>query len=138
MYNNIKLKGTTLIKQIKDKVLKLKIKENIKEVLSLDELEYLNSTDDNIILEKVNKYIINNVIDYTNEVDSVVLEFIKDYNNYNQIEECFHYYIEKHKFFTEPNKEDKLDLFIDALKSNKMLCNKLKQDLFYDRIDRLF
>jgi len=111
---------------IKRKVFSLKIKENIKQRLSYDELEYLGTTVDEEILEKVNAYVVGKIDDF--DVTEVIDRFYRALPDYESYKECLEYFIEKDPFLNGVYKQDKVDDFIEALHNDRLFANLVKKE----------
>lgn len=114
-----------MIEQIKSKVFSLKIKVDIKEHLSEDEISFLNTTDDAEILEKVNAFVVSGIEDY--DVTDVKNRFFSDLPKFESYQECLEYYLEKDEFLNGPNKSDRVDDFIKALQDDRLFVNMVKK-----------
>jgi len=115
-----------MIAGIKRTVFSLKIKENIKEHLSLNELEYLGTTVDEEILEKVNAYVGDKTEDF--DVSEVIDRFYRALPDFESYKECLEYFIEKDPFLNGMYKQDKVDDFIEALHNDRLFANLVKRE----------
>lgn len=115
-----------MIEQIKNKVFSMKIKENIKDVLSEDELQYLGTSNDEDILEVINNYVTSNIDEY--DLSEVVKNFFNDLGKFETYQDCLQYYIEKNAYLNGVNSFDRVDDFIDKLQENESFVELVKSD----------